>query len=75
MINTDKMSDDEYFEYFATLLGKKVYVSKEFVKSQLYSLNEGDRIDPWLQHIMLTEAFNVIVQQAAMIKPMVMKKY
>lgn len=75
MINTDKISDDEYFEYFATLLSKKVYISKEFVKSQLYLLNEGDKIDSWLQHIMLTEAFNVIVQQAAMIKPMVMKKY
>lgn len=69
------MNDDEYFEYFATLLGKKVYISKEFIKSQLYSLNEGDRIDPWLQHIMLTEAFKVIVEQAAMIKSMVTPKY
>lgn len=75
MINTDKMSDDEYFEYFATLLSKKVYVSKEFVKSQLYALKDGVKIEPWLQHIMLTEAFNVIVQQAAMIRLMVMKKY
>lgn len=69
------MSDDEYFEYFARLLSKKLYMSKEFIKAQLYSLNEGVKIEPWLQHIMLTEAFNVIVQQAAMIKPMVMKKY
>lgn len=75
MINTDNMNDDEYFEYFAILLSKKLYMSKEFIKAQLYSLNEGVKIEPWLQHIMLTEAFNVIVQQAAMIKPMVMKKY
>ena len=75
MINTDNMNDDEYFEYFAILLSKKLYMSKEFIKAQLYSLNEGDRIDPWLQHIMLTEAFKVIVEQAAMIKSMVTLKY
>lgn len=75
MINTDNMNDDEYFEYFAILLSKKLYMSKEFIKAQLYSLNEGVKIEPWLQHIMLTEAFNVIVQQAAMIKSMVTPKY
>lgn len=75
MINTDNMNDDEYFEYFAILLSKKLYMSKEFIKAQLYSLNEGVKIEPWLQHIMLTEAFKVIVEQAAMIKSMVTLKY
>lgn len=55
---------------FYTVLAKRMYVSRELVDTAIHALSLNLPIDPWLQHIMLVEAFNITAEQAALIVPL-----
>lgn len=63
-------SISEYRDNFYTLLAKRLYVSRDFVKQEILMLSYGGVIDPWVQHLMLVEAFNITAEQAALIVPL-----
>lgn len=64
------ISREKYQNMFYTVLAKRMYVSREFVDAAIHALSLNLPIDPWLQHIMLVEAFNITAEQAALIVPL-----